>query len=595
LFAVLAKETPVITWPTPSAIVYGTALGSAQLNAQANVPGTFGYAPPSGTVLPAGQAQQLSVTFTPDNTIRYFNATTTVFINVAKASQQTLVVTGPSSAVFGTSFLVGTTGGSGTGNVTFAVTGVCTVAAATVTMTSGTGVCTVTATKAGDSNYLEATSAPLTVTAESATQAVLVVTGAPATAANGSSFSVGTIGGSGTGAVTFNTIGACTNVGPNVSMTSSTGTCSITATKAGDANYLATTSAPAVVLASGPVPPAFDIVPTNGFLSVPATGSPTPSSLSVRLQVNGVSIVAPSGGVAVTASSSNPQCVAVTNGTVAAGAFAGSIGIGYAGAALPCTSTVTATTSEFGSDAATVSVYSYADAPVTGTATALSYFNPAPIPSPTGSVVSSRSSVSYYNPAPLPSPSGVVSSSRSSVSYFNPAPIPNPSGVTATSVSAVSYYNPAPLPGNNGLVNANVAAVSYANGTPGSSGQTAAQESLAALASDPFNDTIAVNAISIANGPTATQVTPIRLSRAAGAAYTLTITGANLTSASNVRLVGIELDVVVAAPTVSNDGRRLTVNVIVLPNAPLGMTNVVVSGTGWSTPELPGMRVEIVP
>ena len=50
------KVSPAITWAAPSAIPYGTALGTDQLNATATVPGTFSYTPASGTVLNAGQA-----------------------------------------------------------------------------------------------------------------------------------------------------------------------------------------------------------------------------------------------------------------------------------------------------------------------------------------------------------------------------------------------------------------------------------------------------------------------------------------------------------------------------------------------------------
>ena len=51
--------------PNPAAITYGTALSATQLNATANVPGSVVYSPPSGTVLPVGANQTLSVTFTP--------------------------------------------------------------------------------------------------------------------------------------------------------------------------------------------------------------------------------------------------------------------------------------------------------------------------------------------------------------------------------------------------------------------------------------------------------------------------------------------------------------------------------------------------
>jgi hypothetical protein len=50
------KATPVITWPTPADITYGTALSATQLNATTNVPGTFVYSPAAGTVLNAGRA-----------------------------------------------------------------------------------------------------------------------------------------------------------------------------------------------------------------------------------------------------------------------------------------------------------------------------------------------------------------------------------------------------------------------------------------------------------------------------------------------------------------------------------------------------------
>ena len=73
----VTKTTPTITWPTPAAIIYGTALSATQLDATANVAGTFAYTPAAGTVLKAG-SQTLSVTFTPTNTTLYNSATDSV-------------------------------------------------------------------------------------------------------------------------------------------------------------------------------------------------------------------------------------------------------------------------------------------------------------------------------------------------------------------------------------------------------------------------------------------------------------------------------------------------------------------------------------
>ena len=65
-------------WATPADITYGTALSATQLNATANVPGTFVYTPLAGTVLNAGAGQTLSVTFTPTDAANYTTATKTV-------------------------------------------------------------------------------------------------------------------------------------------------------------------------------------------------------------------------------------------------------------------------------------------------------------------------------------------------------------------------------------------------------------------------------------------------------------------------------------------------------------------------------------
>ncbi len=78
------KATPVITWNNPADIIYGTALSGTQLNATANVPGSFVYTPPAGTVLGYG-THNLHVDFTPTDTTNYNNAMKDVSINVLSA------------------------------------------------------------------------------------------------------------------------------------------------------------------------------------------------------------------------------------------------------------------------------------------------------------------------------------------------------------------------------------------------------------------------------------------------------------------------------------------------------------------------------
>jgi hypothetical protein len=60
-----------VTWASPSAITYGTALSSTQLNASADVAGGFDYNLAAGTVLYAGADQTLSTTLTPTDTTNY--------------------------------------------------------------------------------------------------------------------------------------------------------------------------------------------------------------------------------------------------------------------------------------------------------------------------------------------------------------------------------------------------------------------------------------------------------------------------------------------------------------------------------------------
>ncbi|WP_257385625.1 kelch repeat-containing protein [Tahibacter caeni] len=86
----VTRATPVIQWSPASWITYGTPLDAAQLSASATVddgavPGTFAFTPAVGAVLPAGDGQTLSLTFTPDDTVRYASVTTTRPIDVKPA------------------------------------------------------------------------------------------------------------------------------------------------------------------------------------------------------------------------------------------------------------------------------------------------------------------------------------------------------------------------------------------------------------------------------------------------------------------------------------------------------------------------------
>ena len=97
---VVNQATPVITWPTPAAIAYSTALSAIQLDATASVPGAFVYSPAAGTVLTAGP-HTLTVAFTPTDAIDYTAATASVTIIVTQ-DIPTIAWAKPAAITFGT-------------------------------------------------------------------------------------------------------------------------------------------------------------------------------------------------------------------------------------------------------------------------------------------------------------------------------------------------------------------------------------------------------------------------------------------------------------------------------------------------------------
>ncbi|MBS0631600.1 MAG: immunoglobulin domain-containing protein [Verrucomicrobia bacterium] len=96
------RAVPAVTWSAPAAIIYGTALSVAQLNATAAIPGSFSYTPALGSTLAVGP-QTLSVTFTPTgpDAANYAPATATVPLTVSRATP-TLTWNAPAAITYGT-------------------------------------------------------------------------------------------------------------------------------------------------------------------------------------------------------------------------------------------------------------------------------------------------------------------------------------------------------------------------------------------------------------------------------------------------------------------------------------------------------------
>jgi hypothetical protein len=201
------------------------------------------------TVLTAGTC---SITATKAADTNYLVATASITITISKATQATLTASSsPSNTTYGSATVVtiSGTGGSGTGAVSYASTtaSVCSVNASTGVITIVTaGTCSVTSTKAADTNYNVATASTSVVIAK-ATQATLTLTPANASVVfgDGQSANVTVGGGSGNGSVTYasNSTGICSvNASTGAVTILTAGTCSITATKATDTNYLVATA-----------------------------------------------------------------------------------------------------------------------------------------------------------------------------------------------------------------------------------------------------------------------------------------------------------------------------------------------------------------
>ena len=169
-----------------------------------------------------------------------YNAATSVTqsFDISVAAQASFSISSSSSITYNSTLSLTTSGGSGTGGVTFAVTGSCTLSGTTLTATgNAAATCSVTATKAADTQYAQAT-ATQTVTIAKASQTITA-----SSFANRSWTSVtASLNGSATASSSLTvswsstTTSVCTVTGTTLALVSS-GTCSLTASQAGNTNY----------------------------------------------------------------------------------------------------------------------------------------------------------------------------------------------------------------------------------------------------------------------------------------------------------------------------------------------------------------------
>jgi hypothetical protein len=255
-------------------------------------------------------------------------------MNGGPSSPQAPLTLVANSMNVGSTLTLSTSGGSGTGAVTYSVTSAgsagCSLAGAVLSSTSA-GTCTVSATKAADATYASATTGPVTVTVSKLTQAALSFVSTSTML--GSNLTLSTAGGSGSGSVTFSLTsagsGGCSLSGAVLSA-SSTGSCTVTATKAADATYnSASTGAVTITISAVPttttttttsttttstVAPALDIV-----VNAPSTSAAPATTVAVgQAQIPVVStpvITAVPKGSATATTTSAPAAATTTTST----------------------------------------------------------------------------------------------------------------------------------------------------------------------------------------------------------------------------------------------------------------------------------------
>jgi hypothetical protein len=178
-------SNPTITWNQPSSVPQGTVLGPSELNASADVPGTFTYTPAAGTVLQPG-TQTLNAAFTPQDQNKYAPAKVSRTINVTGGSTsptlKSIALSSNSVALpaGGTQQLTATATYSDkstqdvTGSASWSSSS---TAVATVASGKVTGVTAGTAQITASWNGMQATAATVTVTAPAATLQKIQVTG----------------------------------------------------------------------------------------------------------------------------------------------------------------------------------------------------------------------------------------------------------------------------------------------------------------------------------------------------------------------------------------------------------------------------------
>ena len=289
----IGSDSLTITYTYSGTMNDGTAYGPS--STKPTVGGSY-------SIIPA-------VAYGGANANRYSLTRTNGTLTISRISQSSLSVTS-TSATFGSNLALTSSGGSGTGAVTWqVVSGTCTVSGSTLTPGDAGSSCVVRATKAQDTNYNAVSSVDTTISIARISQSSLSVTSTSATF--GSNLALTSSGGSGTGAVTWQVVsGTCTVSGSTLTPGDAGSSCVVRATKAQDTNYLAANSSNTTISIGRASQSGFFITNVSSFvtgsnLSVTASGGQSGGSISWSVTsgicvLSGTSLAATRGGVSCT-------------------------------------------------------------------------------------------------------------------------------------------------------------------------------------------------------------------------------------------------------------------------------------------------------
>jgi alpha-tubulin suppressor-like RCC1 family protein/sugar lactone lactonase YvrE len=243
----VSKISQTITWNQSLSGVIGdtinlTAVGGASGNPVTYIAGPSSVCTVNGSLLNLIGTGTCSVTASQASNASFYNASDLLrMLEVSKISQTITWDQSLSGAVGGSITLAATGGASGT-DITYAgTTGVCTVSGSTLNLI-GAGSCTVTASQAGNDNYNAAADVSKTFTVAKASQTI--TWDQSLSGAVGGGITLAATGGASGTAITYaGTMGVCTVSGSTLNLIGA-GSCTVTASQAGNDNYNAAADVP---------------------------------------------------------------------------------------------------------------------------------------------------------------------------------------------------------------------------------------------------------------------------------------------------------------------------------------------------------------